>query len=61
MLVDADQAGNRVTCNLHTGIMIFCNRAPIIWFSKHQNSMEISSFGSELVDAWITVDLIKVL
>jgi hypothetical protein len=32
--VDADHAGNRVTCRSHTGILIFCNRALIIWFSK---------------------------
>ncbi len=31
--VDADHAGNWVT-HPHTGIIIFCNRAPIIWFSK---------------------------
>ena len=49
--VDADHAGNKVTRRSHTGIIIFCNRAPIIWFSKRQNTVETSSFGSEFVAA----------
>lgn len=32
--VDADHAGNRVTRQLQTGILIFVNRAPILWYSK---------------------------
>ena len=57
--VDADHAGNRVTRRSHTGIIIFCNRAPIIWFSKRQNTVETSSFGSEFVAARIAVELIE--
>ncbi len=57
--VDADHAGNRITQWSHTGILIFCNRAPILWFSKHQNTVETSSFGSEFVAARIAVELIE--
>ena len=32
--VDADHAGNVVTHRSHTGIIIFVQNAPIIWFSK---------------------------
>mmetsp|Transcript_12766 Transcript_12766/g.18320 ORF Transcript_12766/g.18320 Transcript_12766/m.18320 type:complete len:120 (-) Transcript_12766:618-977(-) len=32
--VDANHAGDKVTRRSHTGIIIFCNRAPIIWYSK---------------------------
>ena len=33
--VDADHAkGCRVTRRSHTGVIIFVNRAPILWFSK---------------------------
>ena len=32
--VDADHAGDCITRNSHTGILIFLNRAPIIWFAK---------------------------
>jgi hypothetical protein len=57
--VDGDDAGNHVTRRSHMVIIIFCNRAPIIWFSKHQNTAETSSFGSELVAAYIAVELIE--
>ncbi len=57
--VDADHAGNQVTRRSHTGILIFCNRAPIIWFSKRQNTVETSSFGSEFIAARIAVELIE--
>jgi hypothetical protein len=47
--VDADHAGNQVTRRSHTGILIFLNRAPVSWFSKKQNTVESSTFGSEFV------------
>eukprot|EP00978_Attheya_sp_CCMP212_P043638 scaffold288169_cov38-Attheya_sp.AAC.1 len=47
--VVADHAGNQVTRRSHTGILIFLNRAPISWFSKKQNTVESSTFGSEFV------------
>jgi hypothetical protein len=57
--VDADHAGNRITRRSHTGILIFVNRAPIIWFSKRQNTVETSTFGSEFIAARIAVELIE--
>jgi hypothetical protein len=59
--VDANHAGDRVTRRSHTGIIIFLNRAPIIWYSKQQNTVETSTFGSEFVAARITVELIESL
>jgi hypothetical protein len=56
--VDADHAGNLVTRRSHTGILIFCNRAPILWYSKRQNTVETSTFGSEFIAAKIAVELI---
>jgi hypothetical protein len=47
--VDADHAGCQVTRRSHTGILIFVNRAPIFWFSKRQNTVESSTFGSEYI------------
>ena len=47
--VDADHSGNVVTCQSHTGVLIFVMSAPIIWFSKKQNTVESSTFGSEFV------------
>lgn len=57
--VDADHAGNLITRRSHTGILIFCNRAPIIWYSKRQNTVETSTFGSEFIAAKIVVELIE--
>ena len=59
--VDADHAGNRVTRRSHTGILIFLNRAPIIWFSKAQNTVETSTFGSEFTAMCIAVELLESL
>ena len=59
--VDADHAGNCVTRCSQTGILLFLNRAPIIWYSKRQNTVETSTFGSEFVAMRIAVELIEAL
>ena len=43
------------------GILIFCNRTPIIWHSKRQNVVEMSTFGSELPAMKNSVELIAAL
>ena len=47
--VDADHAGNRLTRRSHTGILVFLNRALITWYSRRQNTVETSTFGSEFI------------
>ena len=47
--VDADHASNTVTRRSQTGILIFLNRAPIVWYSKRQNTVETSTFGIEFI------------
>ena len=47
MFVDASHAANVVTRQSRTGVLIFVNRAPILWYSKRQSTIETSSFGSE--------------
>ena len=37
--VNANHTADKVTRGLQTGILIFCNRASILWFSKIQNSV----------------------
>ena len=59
--VDADHARNKVTRRSHTGILIFLNRSPFVWYSKCQNTVEISPFGSEIVALRIATELIKSL
>jgi len=57
--VDADHAGDRVTRRSHTGIVIFLNRAPIVWYSKRQNTVETSTFGSEFVALKVCTEMIE--
>lgn len=59
--VDADHGGDRLTRRSQTGILIFCNRAPITWYSKKQNTVETSTFGSEFVALKTAVELIEAL
>ena len=54
--VDVNHAGNVVTCHLHTEILLFVQNAPIVWYSKRQNTIESSTFGSEFVVLHITKD-----
>mmetsp|Transcript_10258 Transcript_10258/g.14495 ORF Transcript_10258/g.14495 Transcript_10258/m.14495 type:complete len:163 (+) Transcript_10258:3927-4415(+) len=57
--VDADHGGNRVTCRSHTGIIIYGNTAPIVWYLKRQNTVKSSTFGSEYVALKIATELIE--
>jgi hypothetical protein len=59
--VDADHAGNLITRRSQSGILLFVNRAPILWYSKKQNTVETSTFGSEFVAMRIAVELIESL
>ena len=47
--VDSSHAANKITRRSHTGFLIFINRAPIIWYSKRQNTVESSTFSSEFI------------
>ena len=57
--VDADHAGCQLTRRSHTGVFIFVNRAPVLWFSKRQNTVESSTFGSEFVAMRIAVEMVE--
>ena len=59
--VDANHAGNVVTRRSHTGIVIFVQNAPIIVYSKRQNTVEAATFGSEFVALRICKELIVAL
>jgi hypothetical protein len=47
--VDSNHARNTVTRRSHTGILIFVKNAPIIFYSKRQNTVKMSTFGSKFV------------
>ncbi len=57
--VDADHAGCQTTRRSHTAILIYVNCAPILWYSKRQNTVESSTFGSEFIALKTAVELIE--
>ncbi len=58
IFVDADHFSNHVTSS-YTGILLYSNCAPVMWFCKAQSTVESSTFGSEFVAMRIAVDLIE--
>jgi hypothetical protein len=59
--VDADHAGNMMTRRSHTGILIFVINALVGWYSKRQNTVETSTFGSEFVALRIAMEQVEAL
>lgn len=61
VFVDSDHAGDKITRRSRTGIIIFVNRAPIMWFSRKQNTVETSTFGAEMVAMKQAMEMLKSL
>ena len=59
--VGSDHAGDKVTRRSQTGILIFLNCAPIIWYSKRQNTVETSTFGGKFIAMKMAVEQIESL
>ena len=59
--VDSDHAGNMITRRSQTGYIIFCNQAPILWYSKRQNTVEASTFGAEFIAARTCLEAVEAL
>ena len=57
--VDASHRMNKVTRKSHTGFIIFCNRAPILWYSKKQSTVESSAFSSEFIAMKVCMEAIQ--
>jgi hypothetical protein len=61
MFVDANHAGNKLNHHSQTGVLIYLNRAPIMWYSKAQKMVETSTFGSEFVALHFATEMVKAL
>jgi hypothetical protein len=59
--VDSDHAGCCVTRRSHTGILIYVQNAPIIWYSKRQNIVESSAFSLEFIAMKTAVEQVEAL
>ncbi len=57
--VDADHAGDLLTRRSRTGVLLYLNTAPIIWYSKKQNSVETSTYGSEYIALKTAIEIVK--
>jgi hypothetical protein len=57
--VDADHARCRLTCRSHTGVLIYVNRAPILWYSKRQNTVESATYSAEFCAMRTAIDMIE--
>ena len=57
VFVDTNLTGKLTTRRFQTGIPIFLNMAPIVWYSKRQNIVE-SIHGSEFVAIRILVEIL---
>jgi Reverse transcriptase (RNA-dependent DNA polymerase) len=58
---DADHTGCRMTRRSRTGILIYVQNSPIIWYSKRQNAVESSAFGLEFIAMKIAIEQIEAL
>ena len=59
--VDLDHAGDKVTRRSQTGLLLFVNCTPVVWYSKLQNTVETSTFGSEFIAMKTAVEQIEAL
>jgi hypothetical protein len=57
--VDASHGANKVTRRSHTGYVIFLNRAPIVWYSKRQQTVETSTFSAEFIALKVCLEAIE--
>ena len=54
--VDADHGRDQLIRRSVTGIILLLNNTPILWVSKRQNTVETSTYGSELVASRIAIE-----
>jgi hypothetical protein len=59
MFCDACHATDLITRRSTTGIIIFVQGTPILWYSKRQNTIETSTFGSEFVALKIATEMVE--
>ena len=58
--IDSVHMGCKATRCLHTGVIIFVNnKALILWYSKHQNMIETSTFGLKFCPMKMVIDMIE--
>ena len=59
--VDANHTSDLLNIKSHSGIFIYVNNTPVIWYLKIQNTVETSSFGLEFVALRNAIELVEAL
>lgn len=59
--VDASHSSDKATRRSQTGILIFVNEAPVMFYSKQQNLVETSTFGLDFAALKQAVEMTKAL
>ena len=59
--VDADHARDEATRRSHSGIVLYVNSSPVVWYSKKQTSVKTSTHGSETMATRIAVEMAESL
>ena len=59
--VDANCAGNMENRRFYSSTIIYVNNAPVVWYSKCQNTVEASSFGLEFFALRIATEMVDTL
>jgi hypothetical protein len=57
--VDASHAANKVTRRSLSGYVVFIDRAPVVWYSKRQNTVETSTFSAEFIALKVCLEAIE--
>ena len=57
--VEADYTGHKITHNSHSGILIYLNISPILWYSRKHNTVDSSTFVLKIVVLRTGSDIIK--
>ena len=58
---DADHVSDKVTRISKIGILIFCNREPVMWLSKKHNLVKMPTFISKFTALKFAVELVIAL
>ena len=43
--IDSNHADDKITCRYQYGIILYCNKSPIVWYYKSPTTVESSTFG----------------
>ena len=61
LFLDTNHGADKITRGLQTSILLFFNKAPVIWHSNRHNDIEVLTFGSGFIALNNDLELIREL